>query len=430
MRKLERAVWEEALLMSNENYTGYRRGARKPDKRKKKSGRGLKALLIVLIALLALEGLYCFVVFTNNPTIRALRESYIETAMSTMSHHWLAEWFFPDYMIQEVVSKTEQAKQDQVGIISKWDTPNASAPSHAEVEPESGRDAFFELFWELDKASFDAYAEQHPETLANGWENIKINESGLDDDGTSIRTTMDEQVLAIDAKNKILIVRVQGDNFIGALAIAKDPSQLSLAPAEHIGSVGEQLHAIAESNNALLAMTGSGFMDPDGSGSGGDIAGYAMCRGKTYGEHFPSGYKRIELHEDNLLYVADSTDPVGAGTTDAVEFSPALIVDGKALVDEFSPFTGICPRTCIGQSSKREVLLLIIEGRMIGRSLGCNLASCVEILQRHDCYQAINLDGGSSSVLWYDGQYVTKCANTSIVSRLLPNAWVYGTRES
>lgn len=145
--------------MSNENYTGYRRGARKPDKRKKKSGRGLKALLIVLIALLALEGLYCFVVFTNNPTIRALRESYIETAMSTMSHHWLAEWFFPDYMIQEVVSKTEQAKQDQVGIISKWDTPNASAPSHAEVEPESGRDAFFELFWELDKASFDAYAE-------------------------------------------------------------------------------------------------------------------------------------------------------------------------------------------------------------------------------------------------------------------------------
>ena len=155
-----------------------------------------------------------------------------------------------------------------------------------------------------------------------------------------------------------------------------------------------------------------------------------MCRGKTYGEHFPSGYKRIELHEDNLLYVADSTDPVGAGTTDAVEFSPALIVDGKALVDEFSPFTGICPRTCIGQSSKREVLLLIIEGRMIGRSLGCNLASCVEILQRHDCYQAINLDGGSSSVLWYDGQYVTKCANTSIVSRLLPNAWVYGTRES
>lgn len=416
--------------MSNEYNTGDRRTTRKSDKRKKKSGRGLKALLIVLITLLALEGLYCFVVFTDNPTIRALRESYIETAMSTMSHQWLAEWFFPDYMIQEVVGKTEQAKQDQIGIISKWDTTEASAPGHTENKSQSDRDAFFELFWELDKSSFEEYLQQHPDVLENGWENIKINESGLDDDGTSIRTTMDEQVLAIDAKNKILIVRVKGDNFIGALAIAKDSSQLSLVPSRYIGSYGEQLHAIAEENDALLAMTGSGFMDAGGVGSGGELAGYAMCRGTSYGEHFPSGYKRIELHEDNLLYVADSTDPVGAGTTDAVEFSPALIVDGKALVDEFSPFTGICPRTCIGQSTKREVLLLIIEGRMIGRSLGCNLASCVEILQQHDCYQAINLDGGSSSVLWYDGQYVTKCANTSIVSRLLPNAWVYGTRES
>ena len=416
--------------MTNENISGDRRRTRRPEKRKKKSGRGLKILLIVLITLLALEGLYCFVVFTDNPTIRSLREAYIETAMSTMSHHWLAEWFFPDYMIQEVVGKTEQAKQDQVGINSKWDTPNASAPSHAETERKSEREVFFELFWELDKTSFEEYIQQHPQALENGWENIKINESGLDDNGTSIRTTMGEQVLAVDAKNKILIVRVKGDNFIGALAIAKDSSQLSLAPSEYIGSVGEQLHVIAGNDNAVLAMTGSGFMDPDGSGSGGDIAGYAMCSGKTYGEHFPSGYKRIELHEDNLLYVADTTDPVGEGTTDAVEFSPALIVDGKALVDEFSPFTGICPRTCIGQSAKKEVLFLIIEGRMIGRSLGCNLASCVEILQQHDCYQAINLDGGSSSVLWYDGQYVTKCANTSIVSRLLPNAWVYGTQES
>ena len=74
--------------------------------------------------------------------------------------------------------------------------------------------------------------------------------------------------------------------------------------------------------------------------------------------------------------------------------------------------------------------MLVIEGRMVGRSLGCELAACVEILQRHDCYQAMNLDGGTSAVMWYDGQYVTKCSNTSISSRLLPNAWIYGERKS
>ena len=42
------------------------------------------------------------------------------------------------------------------------------------------------------------------------------------------------------------------------------------------------------------------------------------------------------------------------------------------------------------------------------------------------CTEALNLDGGTSAVLWYDGEYVTKCSNTSITSRMLPNAWLYG----
>lgn len=406
-------------------------------KRKKAPGpyRKMRIAAVILGIVLLLECLYCFVVFSNNATVRSLREAYIETAMSTMSHHWLAEWFFPDYMIQSVVSRMDNSQKDQIGIISKWDNQDASAPTKpSETTPQekerAARAEFFELFWELDSTTFEEYVMEHPEVLADGWENIKINESGLDDDGTSIRTTMGEQVLAIDAKNKILIVRVKGSGFMGALAIAKDPSQLSLAPSEYIGSYGQQLHTIAGENNALLAMTGSGFMDPEGMGDGGEIAGYAMCRGKSYGDHFPGGYKRIELHEDNLLYIRDSDQPVSADTTDAVEFSPALIVDGEALVDEYSGWYAINPRACIGQSSRKEVLMLVIEGRMIGRSLGCELAACVKILQQHDCYQAMNLDGGTSAVLWYDGQYVTKCSNTSIVSRLMPNAWVYGTMES
>ncbi len=405
------------------------------EKKQPKPHRKMRIAARILAAVLLVECLYCFLVFTSNPTIRSLREAYIETAMSTMSHHWLAEWFFPDYMIQNVVSRMDNSKKDQIGIVSKWDNQDASAPTKPSGETpqekeRAERAAFFELFWELDNTTFENYVTEHPDVLENGWSNIKINESGLEDEGTSIRTTMGEQVLAIDAKNKILIVRVKGSGFIGALAIAKDPSQLSLAPSEYIGSYGQQLHAIAEGNNALLAVTGSGFMDPDGMGDGGEIAGYAMCSGNSYGEHYPSGYKRIELHEDNLLYVMDSDQPVSKDATDAVEFSPALIVDGEALVDEYSGWYAINPRACLGQSSKKEILMLVIEGRMIGRSLGCELAACVKILQQHDCYQAMNLDGGTSAVLWYDGQYVTKCSNTSIVSRLMPNAWVYGTRES
>ena len=48
---------------------------------------------VLLTIVLALEGLYCFVVFTDIPAIKSLREAYIETAMNTLSHQWLGRSF-------------------------------------------------------------------------------------------------------------------------------------------------------------------------------------------------------------------------------------------------------------------------------------------------------------------------------------------------
>ena len=76
-------------------------------------------------------------------------------------------------------------------------------------------------------------------------------------------------------------------------------------------------------------MTGSGFIDPGGTGNGGTLAGYAMCNGKSYGSHMGYGYKRLELHKDNRIYIRDSDSSVSPDTTDAVEFSPAMIIDGE-----------------------------------------------------------------------------------------------------
>ena len=109
-----------------------------------------------------------------------------------------------------------------------------------------------------------------------------------------------------------------------------------------------------------------------------------------------------------------------------MEFWPALVVDGEPAVENYEAFNGIQPRACIGQSEKKEILMLVIEGRMPTRSYGTTIETCTDILMRHKADQALNLDGGTSAVLWYDGEYVTKCSNTSITSRMLPNAWLYG----
>lgn len=398
-----------------------RKASKKEKKKKRSFGARLRRLIITL---LVLAGMYLFFVYTNIPAIASLRDAYIETAMSTMSHQWMAEWFFPDSVIQKVVNRVETAQQAQEGMESKWDkkTDKDSDKNNKNLSEE---EQFYELFWEIDRETFEDYLKDHPEVLADGWDKIYINEAGIDDNGTSIWTTTDEQVLAVDAENEILLIRVEGSGYQGVLAVAKDPSRLSCTPAQNVGSYGEHLEDIMKRTDSILGMTGSGFIDENGNGNGGEIVGYALCEGKSYGTQVGYPYKRIELRKDNLLYVVDSSSPVNSEATDAVEFAPALVIDGTGLVDQLSGYTSINPRACIGQSSKGEILMLVIEGRLPTRSFGCGLPECTEILLKHDAYQAMNLDGGTSAIMWYNGEYVIKCSNTNITCRTLPNAWIY-----
>ena len=437
---------------------GARVAKRSGRQKKQKVKKPLKTLAIWLTVILCLEGLYFFCVYTNNAFVKKWRTIYINTAMDTMTHQWLATYFIPKDVIDEVRYEYGVFKAATVGKESTWgktdttSSPDGSANNNIthidpnvthetdtktdELTPEElekqAEEAFYELFWELDRSSMEAYLAQYPDTLANGWDHIYINEAGFDDQGTSIQTTFGEQVLAIDAKNAILLVRISGKGYRGVLAVGKDPSRLSIEMASTLGVAGQLSGEIAAAHNGVLAMNANGFLDPGGAGNGGLLAGYSMSNGTAYGEHFSAyAYKRIELHEDNLFYIKDALSPVSEDCTDAAEFTPALIVDGKKIMDDY--WTGEQPRACIGQSEKYEILMLVIEGRYpLEGILGTSVNNCSEILLQHKCMQAINLDGGSSAMLWFDGEYVTQSSSSPLRytgGRPLPNAWVYKKAE-
>ena len=414
---------------------------RKKKKKKKGKNRGLKAIAIILSLILLFEGAYCFLVFSDISGIKFWRQAFIETALSTMNHRWLATYTLPNYMIEDALLRDEYLRRSLDGhesvrpapteptepVETEANTPEDNTEPSVTTEDQQ-KEAFFDLFWELNRTTFEEYVDKHPQVLKNGWENLYINEAGQDDEGTDIYTSMGEQVLAIDVPNKILLVRVSGTGYIGVLAIGKDPSQLRCEPSSGIGRYGEDLGVIVDDNNGVLGITGSGFLDVNGAGDGSELAGYTMCKGAQYGYHYDDpGYKRIELTHDNIMYIVDSDREVQSDVTDAVEFSPALIIDGQIMVGP--EWGSINPRAAIGQSERGEILMLVIEGRLTGRSIGAGLDTCAEILKRHEGYNALNLDGGASAVLYYNGEYVTKCSNKNIVSRYLPNAWVYGNYE-
>ena len=403
------------------------RKAKKAKKPKKKKSLG-RRLLILFLVLAILAGLYLTAVYSDIPFIAKWRTAYIQTAMNTLSHQWLATAFIPRSVIDKVLAEMEAAREAQIGINSEWGEGESESrnPTLTNTEGMSKEEiAFYNLFWEVNVPSMQAYVKEHPDALAAGWSRINIDKSALTDNGTSIRTIQGEQVLAIDAQNEILIAREKGSTYRGVLVIMKDPSRLSLQAASTLGSVGQVCGKIAEAHGGVIGMTGSGFIDPGGTGNGGTLAGYAMCNGKSYGGHMGYGYKRLELHEDNRIYIRDSDSEVSPGTTDAVEFSPAMIIDGETVVNARSGFSDLQPRACLGQSKYGEIIALLVEGRLT-TSVGISVPDCAAIMAKHDCMQAMNLDGGTSAMIWYKGKYIMRSSNPALTAgRTLPNAFVY-----
>jgi exopolysaccharide biosynthesis protein len=322
----------------------------------------------------------------------------------------------------ETVPATETEAATEAPAETEAEAPETT---EAPLTPEEqARLDFYEVFWELDPEETDAWLEANPAYFEKGYWGISVNQAWLSDNGLDLYTTEGHQVLAIDAENRILIIRAWLNKSRTVMAIAKDPSRLHLCPSKDLGRMGEKIGSIAARNDGLLAMTGSGFLDPGGNGNGGQIAGYCMC-GKDFeaGKPFGWNYARFELREDNRALVTHADGPCTDATTDAMEFEPALLIDGE--YQDPGIWTGENPRTCIGQTWRKEILMLGVEGRF-SDSPGCSVLECAKLMKAYGGENAINVDGGTTAIVWYRGQPIMRCSNlNSPDGRYLPNAWVY-----
>ena len=149
-------------------------------------------------------------------------------------------------------------------------------------------------------------------------------------------------------------------------------------------------------------------MDYGGHGNGGTVIGLLVADGRVYNKPLGGEYIMIGFDRDNNLRIGKFDDI--SMFRDAVEFRPALIVNGEKVVKDSAGW-GLQPRTAIGQSRKGEVMLLVIDGRQVGYSLGATMEDCADILLRHEGFTAAAVDGGSSSILVYEGKVLTKPSN-------------------
>lgn len=110
---------------------------------------------------------------------------------------------------------------------------------------------------------------------------------------------------------------------------------------------------------------------------------------------------------------------------EALSFSPVLVKEGKpAPLTGISSSQGVAPRTAIGQRADGSIVLVVIDGRSILNGMGATIKELQTImLKEGKCVTALNLDGGKSATMYLNGEIVNTLSNglgeRSIVSSII-----------
>ena len=224
-------------------------------------------------------------------------------------------------------------------------------------------------------------------------------------------------------KNGIELKEISGNTFFAKMLIINDPSRVKLATTYPWKEYGVELEKLVNQNNAIAGVNGGLYLST--GNKGGQPLGVVVANGEIQ-YNKPYGYAGLHLigfDENNILRIESlegknekqvkeliETQKIRDAVTFQEESSDAnnhfvkLIVNGEERhVD--GKGSGANPRTAIGQREDGTVLLLVTDGRGASGHLGATAADLIKIMKEYGAVNAANLDGGSSSSMYYNGKY-------------------------
>ncbi len=114
--------------------------------------------------------------------------------------------------------------------------------------------------------------------------------------------------------------------------------------------------------------------------------------------------------DDKVRYSMKLTPAKWKNVEYAIGGGPYLVKNGKIFIDrqKFSDkfLWKKEPRTAIGYSKSGTLILVTIDGRRKGISEGATISELAKIMRELGAYNAMNLDGGSSTQMVYKGKLV------------------------
>lgn len=323
---------------------------------------------VILIVL----ALYCVMwICVNGPSSRA-KELFVMSVRETSAVKFLANIYCSDDEIREI----EQKKN--IDVTDSVDTSLINLDNQDETD-----------------------------TAINDDNNTNETDENIDD--------MEDNENIIIQEDGIVVEKIHGSTFKGYMMSIKDPSRVMVGTSSDSYSskvAGRKISEMMESYGAVAATNAGGFEDPKGTGNGGIPIGIVISEGQLkYGSLYQK-YNVIGMNNENVLIVGNMTgqQAIDNGIRDAVSFGPILIMNGQAT--EASQSGGLNPRTAIGQKADGTILLLVIDGRQ-SSSFGASYEDITDVMFQFDAVNAANLDGGSSSMMFYNGELLNSCASLS-----------------
>ena len=226
---------------------------------------------------------------------------------------------------------------------------------------------------------------------------------------------------------KIEVYNIDGGDFEGKLMVVHDPTRIAVGYSSQIPKAGETTSTIAKKYGAAAAINAGGFLDRGWTGTGGTPMGFIIHEGEVV----HNTAKNEKVKQDTVAFTKEGMLIVGKhtvsqlkklGVTEGVSFGPPLIVNGKPTISNGDGGWGIAPRSAIGQKETGEVLLLVIDGRTLD-SFGATLKDVQDILLNYGAVNAANLDGGSSTTMYFNGNVINKPSD-KLGERTVPTTFI------
>lgn len=229
---------------------------------------------------------------------------------------------------------------------------------------------------------------------------------GKEEKITSYTSAYEREILEHEEGALYKLIQFKYNGFDCHMVAIYDPKRVEVGYNKKKNS-GRILSDILKSNKAILGVNGGGYRWGSGYPQG-----LIVHNGKVIYSSDTKKHVSAAINEDGVLMVGriSASDVKSKKIKEAVSFGPALIVNGKAATFKGTGGSGLNPRTAIAQRKDGIILFLVVNGygsrlSWKGRG-GVYVTDVIKIFQRYDAYNAINMDGGSSTTMVINGKLI------------------------